>query len=261
VVDPSAQTVYAFIADSAHISNCAVGSNCVVQFKTNTITNGSTTAAPSGEEALGTGGANYNLYDGTFDNVYYSSSIPSSPSGSIYAVGNTDATSGTLYQVTIASNALTAVTSKVTGLGGNGAERPWPSPVTEFCNNGANPCVSSGTATTSGTDYIFFSVYQGTTGSCTASPYNAGCVYAYTVDSPSTVTFSSNMQLTFPGGIFESGCWGTGAFVIDNSSTSTGASQVYFINLDGNSPSTTPSTCTSGTGNTIDATQAQQSSL
>jgi hypothetical protein len=61
---------------------------------------------------------------------------------------------------------------------------------------------------------------------------------------------------------WSSGCWGTGGFAIDNSSTSTGASQIYFVNLNGNTPAAMPSTCGySSTGSTIQAVQAAQSGL
>jgi hypothetical protein len=254
LVDPTAQRVYAFVTASAAITatgSCTANQNCVDQFTTSTITSGSTTAAPAEVESLGTGGANYNLYAGTFDNVYYTSSTPSTPSGNIYIVGATGSTSGTLYQVGISSNTMSTPSSKATV---NGLHYPWPTPVTEFYNANLSPA----------TDFIFFSVYRGNVGNCSDSTSSGGCLLGYNVTTPSSVSLSSSAAVTFPGGSGENGCWGTSAFIIDNSSTSTGASQVYFINFDGNYPSAGTSNCaTSGssTGNTIDATQDQQSSI
>ena len=87
---------------------------------------------------MGTGGAGYYLYAGQFDNVYYDSGNPAN--GSLYVVGNTGTAGGaTLYQVAIAYSSLTGNENAIaTGL--NSTVHPWPSPVTEFCNNGANPC-------------------------------------------------------------------------------------------------------------------------
>ena len=108
---------------------------------------------------VGVGGTGYYLYSGAFDNVYFQSSPPSyAATGNIYVVGNTGTKGGaTLYQVPISLSALTGASNAVaTGL--NATEYPWPSPVTEFCNG---TCASNGTDTTSGTDYVFFSVNRG----------------------------------------------------------------------------------------------------
>ena len=271
LVDSSAQMVYAFVTDSAAIGSCAAGDNCIVQFKTTTITSGSTTAAPNNEEPLGTGGANFNMYAGTFDNVYYSSATPATPSGNIYVVGNTGATGGpgNLYRIPIASNVMSAAAT-TTGLGNDHAI--WASPVTEFCNNGASACTSNGTATTAGTDRIFFSAYHVAEGTCT-STRGEGCVIAWNVTTPTATALSSEAMVPFPaaaaGG--DLGCWGTGAFIIDNAGTATGESQVYVIGFGNpagaaeaaNSPSTTPpaTICNAVTGETLYAVQDSQSAI
>jgi hypothetical protein len=216
----------------------------------------------------GTGGTGYYLYAGAFDNVYYDSGNPAA--GNMYVVGNTGTKGGaTLYQVKVAYSSLTgAVNTIATGL--NSTEYPWPSPVTEFCNNGANPCslsqrtatgnlstgspnvtltsgtftsadlgaqiwaspsnalygatitavLSSTTAnlefgspanetgqtftiqdgiTTSGTDYIFFSVNRGTVSGCTSS-YGNGCVLSYNVTNPTSIgQAGSGLNVKTPG--------------------------------------------------------------
>ena len=96
----------------------------------------STSLASAGTVGVGTGATGYYLYAGNFDNVYYDSS---NNTGNLYVVGNTGATTGAiLYQVGLSGGFLTGTaTAVVTGLTASGAY-PWPSPVTEFCNNGAN---------------------------------------------------------------------------------------------------------------------------
>jgi hypothetical protein len=62
------------------------------------------------------------------------------------------------------------------------------------------------------------------------------------------------------------GCWGTGGIVIDNDDTSTtGASEIYFISLAGATAgggagggTATSTNCTTGGAPTINAIQAQQ---
>ena len=268
LVDSSAQTVYAFVADSGGgTGNCASGSACVVQFTT-TITAG---GLPNGSGALGTGGTNYNLYAGTFDNVYFSSSSLSSPSGNLYVIGNVGATSGgaALYQVPISSNTLGTPVSAVTV---NSSHPGWATPVTEFCNNGGSACaVTTGgscgtnvTCTTSGIDSVYFSVYYSSVGPlCLASSGN-GCVLAYDVNS-TTPTLTGTAEFVFPGTTETAGCWGTSAIIIDNNASTTtyaGASQVYFMPFSGEPPSTAPSTCGGNdTGGSAIALQISQITL
>jgi hypothetical protein len=262
LVDDAAQKVYAFVTASANIGNCSTaGDNCIAEFGTGTITSGSTSAAPAGTFALGTGGAGYNLYAGMFDNVYFSSS---NATGNLYAIGNTGVTTGaTLYRVAIASSVMSSG-GTTPGLTASGAY-PWPSPLSEFCNNGTSACVASGAATTSGTDYLFFSVNRGNvTGSGCTTTAGYGCILSFNISTTTPALSGTGLNVTTPG---TNGCWATGGLVIDNSASSTnGGSQIYFINLNGaaagaiNGSTYTSSKCTSGAGPTIQAVQAQQSS-
>jgi hypothetical protein len=295
-----------------------------------------------GVVSVGTGGTGYYLYAGDFDNVYYQSGNPAY--GHLYVVGNTGVQGGaTLYQVEIAYSSLSGtVNSVATGL--NSTEYPWPSPLTEFCNNGANSCaitsqrsvtgnlntnnstshpgitltsgsftsadvgavvtgtdipfgdtissvLSSSTAnlttapsatatgislaiqggqTTTGTDYVFFSVNSPASGLCKTSSGAAesgagwGCILSYNVNSPTAVARSgTGLAVTDPS---SNGCWATGGLVIDNSAATAGASQIYFVNLNGaaaGGPTGTTQTstnCTGGAAPTINAVQAAQSS-
>ena len=235
------------------------GFNTVDQFTTSTIGT-STTAAPVATQEVGTGGDGYPLFAGALDNVYYGSTNEAQPSGNLYVIGNTGVTTGaTLYTLPIAAGVLGAPSAAVTGLTPNGTgDYPWPSPITEFCNG---TCTVSAGATTVGTDYIFFSVNKGNVaGSCTGGATT--CIESYRVNSPSTILREGAQNYPNPG---TNGCFGTGGIVIDNDSATTGASEIYFISLNGATAgggvgggTATSSHCTTGGAPTILAIQAQQ---
>lgn len=257
LVDGNAGEVYAFVTtgNTAYQHN----KNFVFEVPTNFTSISAPTAAVF--EPLGAGATGYYLYAGTFDNVYYSSAAYT---GNLYVVGNTSTTGGaTLYRIPITASVMGTPVSAVTGL--NSTLRPFPSPVTEFCNNGASACTANTTQTTAGTDYIFFSVNRGAVSGCTNATGN-GCILSYNVTNPSTISLSgSGLNVTTPG---TNGCWATGGIVVDNSvptGTLAGASQTYFIGLGSNAAGgpalgTKASTnCTAGTAGTIAATQTSQS--
>jgi hypothetical protein len=274
LVDPSAGMAYAFVTTN---NDTTPPSNAVFQFYTTT----STTSTPStfypgssGNNStygieVGAGGTGYYLYAGDFDNVYYSS--PNGTAGNLWVMGNTGTAGGNLYRIPISTyGTMISPTAMITGLTDTTTgQYPWPSPITEFCNQTivSTPCSASGGVTTGGIDYIFFSVDKLATaeGTCTTSS-TAGCVLAYIITDPTAT-------LTTPSGAYgvttvgTPGCWATGGIVIDNSdATMIGASQVYFINLSGNTAggpggATSSPPCTSGSGNTIYAVQASQAAL
>lgn len=258
LVDVNAGTLYAFVTTSTFADN---GDNAVYELPTSF-----TSITGAGVEPVGLGGAGYYLYSGTFDNVYYSSS---NYTGNLYVVGNTGVTTGAnLYRIPITTSAMGTPVAAISGLSftGGGATRPWPSPVNEFCNNGLNPCVTNATETTSGTDYIFFSVSRGTPSGCNTAAGN-GCVLSYNVSNPAAIVLAGTaLNVTTPAG---KGCWPSGGFVVDNSvpgGTLAGASQIYFVGLGTNTaggPTGTTQTsanCVAGTAGTMSATQASQSS-
>ena len=240
IVDSSAGKVYAFVNANSG------GNNTVYQFLT------SFTSGVGTSETVGAGGTQTWLYSGAFDNVYYSSA--SGNAGNLWVLGDTggnNTTSVTLYRIPIsgagamgtpvaASAALTNFTfhsGTFTGV------RGWPSPITEFCNNGANPCVASGTATTTGTDYLFFSTSQlnATTGSCPGGTGNDGdgCIFSYSINTPTAnPTLVGEQTVTVPGTSTPfAGCWATGGIIVDNAvptGTLAGASQIYALQLNGN---------------------------
>jgi len=256
LVDSSAQMVYAFVTTDSSTKNA------VFQFPTS-FTSGSGSIVE-----VGAGNPGFYLYAGDFDNVYYSST--NGTAGNLWVMGNTGTAGGNLYRIPIsAAGAMESPEAMITGLTDTTTgQYPWPSPITEFCNQtiASTPCGASGGVTTGGTDYIFFSVDKLATaqGTCTTGS-GAGCVLAYTITDPTSPTLSGSFNVTTPG---TPGCWATGGIVIDNSdTTTTGASQVYFINLNGNNPggptgnAVTSSECATGTSATIQAVQASQSGL
>jgi len=135
----------------------------------------------------------------------------------------------------------------------------WPSPVTEFCNNGTSECTASATATTAGTDYIFFSVDRlnpdnppiGTCGTGAGD----GCILGYNITTPTATPTAVGGE-----GVLTTnnpGCWSTSAIEIDNSvpaGTLAGASQIYTLEFNGNGAGgPTAGTYTSSACNNSDA--------
>ncbi len=257
LVDGNAGKVYAFVTTGN--ATYQHNHNAVFELPTNFTSISNPTAAVF--EPLGTGATGYYLYAGTFDNVYYSSAAHT---GNLYAVGNTGTAGGaTLYRIPVTASVMGTPVSAVTGL--NSTLNPFPSPVTEFCNNGASACTANTTQTTAGTDYIFFSVNRGAVSGCTNATGN-GCILSYNVTNPSAIALSgTGLNVTTPG---TNGCWATGGIVVDNSvptGTLAGASQTYFIGLGSNAAggptlgTKTSTNCTAGTAGTIAATQTSQS--
>ena len=154
-----------------------------------------------------------------------------------------------LYQIPISGGAMGGPLPVVTGLNATGYA--WPSPLTEFDNNG--------------TDLLFFSVNAGAprlgdpTG-CTGAA-GSGCVFSYNITNTTPqVTRNSALPVKTPSGA--NGCWATGGIVIDNSAALAGAQQIYFVELNGGAAGTgsapASANCATGTAAVIDAVQASQ---
>jgi hypothetical protein len=239
LVDSSAETVYVFVAQSAGIarSGCATaGVNCVYQFAASFASGSAGLSEPLGTG--GTGGGQQYLFAGTFDNIYYSSN--KGTAGHLYVIGNSGTNNGQLYQIPISSGDLMGTPTTFT-IGYNENQPAYPSPITEFCNNGTSACVSSATATTSGTDYLFFGAYDGLRTTCGAG---GGCVVALNVTT-ATPAEASILDENY-GAAFH--CFVTGGIIVDNAiptGTEAGASEIYFLGLGG----TTANLCAAtGTG-------------
>jgi hypothetical protein len=170
------------------------------------------------------------LYPGDFTNAYYTSGTPTSPSGALIICGYTksSARNAQLYSIAISSNVLGAVTAGATLTNSSAS----CSPVTEFFK---------------GSDQFFLSVANSNSVSGTNCS-TGGCVYSY------------------PGGISTpvatiASTGGSSGIIIDNSSATIGASQVYYSTLS-NQPCAgngTSGTGAAGTGGC--AVQASQATL
>ncbi len=261
LVDPSTGQAFVFVNVSGAYSYS--GYNAVYQYPIGY--SGSTIGTPGVNALWSAGGVNglaaHYIYSGNFDNVYFNSA---NGTGNMYVVANTGVTTGaTLYKVAISGGSLQVggTSAAATGLTVNAAGAyPWPSPLTEFCNGtcgtttsgcagGASTCTAPGS-----TDYVFFSVNRGVVGSCAPGAAGNGCIMSYNVSSPTSVTPSGEQSYPNPTG---NGCWATSGIVIDNASGTTGASQIYFVGLNGAAagyPGTPTSSGSSGCGTAIAAT-------
>jgi hypothetical protein len=223
---------------------------------TTTVTTGSTSVASSFD------GASVSDTKGCIPaGDYMTATGGSGPSS--YTITLATAATGSCSNDTLKITGMGAATSRVTGITASGTGLyPWPSPLTEFCNNGASACATNGTVTTSpGVDYIFFSVNASGEGGCTNTAGH-GCVISVNVTTPTSPSVATtDLPATTPGA---TGCWATGGLIIDNSGTTTGASNIYFVGLNGAAAGNpfgtkTSTNCTTGTSDTpIVATQASQ---
>jgi hypothetical protein len=210
LVDPSAGTqgtAYVFIAnDGCHGSSTECPSETAPDSAVYQFASGFAEDNCGSKVTVGTGSTTTAtpVYSGAFDNIYYTSTEPS-PSGNIYVCGNAGG-DPTLYRIPIASNVFgTVSTGPVLTTGATTC-----SPVTEFLN---------GT-----TDRAYLSVQNdGKTAAPISCPAASGCLMSFTL---STTTPTGTTAA-----VTESG--GTSGIVIDNSGTSSGASQIYFSTLTG----------------------------
>jgi hypothetical protein len=209
LVDSVAGRVYAFLGNDGN------GNSAVIQFSTTVSATQFFFHSCGTESTIGTGsttGAEIPVFSGTFDNVYFTSSSGSSPSGNLYVCGNTSG-NATLYQVRITSNAIAAGGTSVLALS---TANTTCSPVTE---------VFSGS-----TDWIFLSVESlGSTSVAVNCPSNAGCLMSFSVPKTLGGALPSGTTATLAA----SG--GTSGVVIDNTvaSGTLHTSQIYFSTLTG----------------------------
>ncbi len=144
------------------------------------------------------------LYNGTFDNAYYTSA---GGTGKLYTCGVSGGFN-VLYQISITTGTMnTTAALGPTLTNANVA----CSPITEF-ENGA-------------TDRMFLSVTGSAETNATINcPSNTGCIMSFNITSP---TWNSSTKTSATTSVTS----GTSAIIIDNSSSAGGASQVYFTPL------------------------------
>jgi hypothetical protein len=209
LVDSAAGKVYVFIGNDGN------GNSAVIQFSTTVgVGTGNFKWQTCGTEStIGTASTTgVPLFAGTFDNVYFTSSSGSSPSGNLYVCGNTSG-DATLYQVPITSNAMAASGTSVLAVSTGNTTC---SPVTEVLSASA--------------DLIFLSVESlGSTSSPVNCPSNAGCLMSFSVPT----TLSGALPTGTAATLAASG--GTSGVVIDNTvpSGTLHTSQIYFSTLTG----------------------------
>jgi hypothetical protein len=255
LVDSAAAMVYVFVAADAN-SGSSAG---VFRFPTSSVTGAGT------EAKVGTGRTSAALYDGTFDNQYYTSASGASPTGNLYVCGDPSG-DATLYQIKIISNAFGTITAGPVFTTGRTA----CSPVTEIYNSNA----SIGSNPGGPFDWIYLSAEaSGSPSGCSVG----GCVVNYIVTSwtastpytvgqeildthlniqkVTTAGTSGTIQPTWAtsgtttdhtggaliwteqgtmaavGSTATAEAGGTSGIVVDNTSNSTGASQIYFSTL------------------------------
>ncbi len=217
IVDSTAQRVYAAVASDTS-TNCG-GVNCqaIYQFPTSSSISGSTgTRVQIGRGQI----AARVLYGGTFDNTYYTSETPANPSGNLYACGSRadgSSTQPTLWRIPINNNAMGTPVVGPTLVSASAADC---SPISEAMN-GPN-------------DYIYVSVSaNGNKTGCTGA-----CVYVFNVTGLDEwgTTANACAGLAAPGG--------TSGIVIDNISSTTDVSQIYYSTL-------------ASPGNAVQASQAR----
>ena len=218
IVDSTAKRVYVFVGSGSGAAN---GSTCtggpcltVYQFSAPFVANNTGTNVQVGRSRT-TSPGNV-LYSGGFDNAYYTSGTPSSPSGNLYVCGSRTGTVArpTLWKIPITANAMGA---PVIGPLIAGANTDC-SPITEVMN-GAN-------------DYIYASLAAGGNQTVCAG----ACIYLFNLTG---LTWGA----TAVAGAGLAATGGTSGIIIDNISATAGASQIYYSTL------TSP-------GNAIQASQA-----
>jgi hypothetical protein len=195
ILDPAAEKVYVFIGNDGETS----AKSGVYQF-----TPGFGQHTCGTEETLGTGAtANVPVYSGSFDNIYFISS-GTSPTGNLYVCGDAGG-QPELYRIPISLNAMQTPVGITTTLA---TADTTCSPVTEFLNGS--------------TDQAFVSVEaDGRPAACAAN--RAGCIMSFNITTALTATATPSASASETGG--------TSGIVIDNSSSASGASQVYFSTL------------------------------
>jgi len=173
-------------------------------------------------------------YDGTFDDLYYSGGTNS---GWMYACGTHTVTGVTVNSLWVIAVDAGVMDNTTIALGPTlTTALSTCSPVTEF---------------SSSNDRIFLSVTGSpVTVSPISCPAGAGCVMSFVTDSP--------LLATSPTSATASAAGGTSGIVVDNSSVTTGASQVYFTPL---SDQACAGAGGLGTGTGGCAIQASQSAL
>jgi hypothetical protein len=256
MVDSSAEFVYVFVGDDENTSTTAycqkaTGCNGVFQFAAADSTIGTGVCTPSSatawsgtncgkESVFGVGIASTVIHAGSFDHIYYAGTGTTGNLWTCASNGNSGTSEPKLMQ-----NAMSAFvpTGDVIGTATNTinpltSAAATCSPVTEIFGSGGTT-----------DDYIFLSVSANGNvadgGTCTGA-----CLYNFLVSTNGTTT---TVPTAATAGLATTG--GSSGIIMDNISTTTGASQIYFSSL---SNETCAGNGTTGNGTGGCAVQASQ---
>jgi hypothetical protein len=237
LLDSTNGVLYLVVSKSAPITGQVSGAFALYTFPVNFL-NG----ANGVQTVLSTAGTNEAIYSGAFDNQWFLGNA-----GNMYVcAGGSGVNSNlpTLYQIAVSTTGVLGTVSTGPALANSTSGPPVCSPVSEFFNSSD----TRGGIHPAGTDWIFLSVTNfGQPAVPVGCPTNSGCLMSFDVTSGATLTSSTATAATRQ----ETG--GTSGIIVDGSSASVGASQVYF------NPLGSMVCGTSGTGGC--AVQASQSGL
>jgi len=239
LLDSTNGLVYLVVSKSEAATGQTTGASAVYTFPVNFSNGAQGVQTVLSTPADGPGTA---IYSGAFDNQWFLGEA-----GHMYVCGPAAGASNnipTLYQIPVSTTGVLGAVSTGPALASSTTGPPLCSPVTEYFNSKN----TSGGTHPGGTDLIFLSVTSlGKTAAPVSCPANSGCLASFDVTAGTTITSSTAAAAT------ASEAGGTSGIIVDGSSLTPGASQVYFTTL-------TSGTCgTSGTGGC--AIQASQSGL
>jgi hypothetical protein len=240
LLDSTNGKVYVVVSYSEVLSGQTSDAYAIYTFPVN-FTTGSA-GANGVQTVLSTAGnSSASIYSGAFDNQWFLGNA-----GHMYVCA---AGSGTtngypkLYQIAVSTTGTLGTVIAGPALTSGATGSPLCSPVTEFFNSSDK----RGGIHPAGTDLIFLSVTSlGQTVAPVSCATNTGCLMSFDVTSGVIASSTSTVATTNEAG-------GTSGIIVDGSSASTGASQVYFT------PLGSMACGTSGTGGC--AIQASQSGL
>jgi hypothetical protein len=195
------------------------------------------------QTVLTTAGADTAIYSGAFDNQWFLGNA-----GNMYVcAGGSGINSSlpTLYQIPVSATGVLGTVSTGPTLATSISGPPLCSPVTEFFNSSN----TSGGTHPAGTDLIFLSVTNfGRQVPPIGCTLNTGCLMSFDVTSGASITSSTATVAA------RNEAGGTSGLIVDGSSASSGASQVYFNPLGA-------TTCITSGGSGGCAVQVSQSGL
>jgi hypothetical protein len=237
LLDSTNGVLYLVVSQSAPITGQSGGVSALYTFPVNFLG-----GANGVQTVLSTDGPGTAIYLGAFDNQWFLGTA-----GHMYACASAASAGNnvpTLYQIPVSTKGVLGTVSTGPALS-TASGSPVCSPVTAYFN----PNNKSGGAHPAGTDLIFLSVTNfGQTAAPISCAVNTGCLMSFDVTSGATLSSSTPTVATAhePGG--------TSGIIVDGSSASTGASQIYLNPL-----SSTACVTSGGTGGC--AVQASQSTL